>query len=201
MDASPVKRRRRNAALEQAILGVAWAELLDHGYAGLTLAGVASRAGTSRTVLARRWAGKADLAVAAVQYELDQRPFGSPDLGNLRAELLDYLQRLGGLADVIDLTFSMLLDASFRETYTSPQALRDVLMGGRQNVFATLMARAARRGELNPARLTGTVVPLLNDLMGHYVLLHRTPPDPTLCAAWVDEIFLPLVGAVPNQKV
>ncbi|MGB6241734.1 MAG: TetR/AcrR family transcriptional regulator [Castellaniella sp.] len=190
---SPVKRRRRDAVLEQAILGQAWAELLDHGYAGLTLARVAERSGTSRTVLARRWSGKADLAVAAVRHELDQRPFDAPDLGGVRVELLDYLQRISELADVIGLIFSMLLDASFRETYASPQDLRDALMRGRQDAFAIIVERAIRRGELEQARLTQAVMALLNDLLGNYVLLHRAAPPQGLCIAWVDEVFLPLV--------
>ncbi len=49
MDA--VQNRRRGTALENAILDAAWAELVEHGYADMTLESVAKRAGTSRPVL------------------------------------------------------------------------------------------------------------------------------------------------------
>ena len=53
--------RHRGAELEHAILEAAWLELEERGYAGLTMEAVAERSGTSRTVLARRWDGKAAL--------------------------------------------------------------------------------------------------------------------------------------------
>ena len=61
----PGTSRRRGATLEEAILDAAWAELIDHGYAEMTLEAVAKRAGTSRPVLYRRWPSRTKLATAA----------------------------------------------------------------------------------------------------------------------------------------
>jgi len=57
--------RRRGSALDDALLDAAWAELQEAGYAGLTMEGVAQRAGTSRPVLARRWPNRPQLVIAA----------------------------------------------------------------------------------------------------------------------------------------
>jgi len=53
------------AALEEALLDAAWAELLRAGYEALTYEAVAERARTSRAVLYRRWPTKRDLVLAA----------------------------------------------------------------------------------------------------------------------------------------
>ncbi|MEU4746994.1 helix-turn-helix domain-containing protein, partial [Actinosynnema sp. NPDC023658] len=60
-----IKSRRRGAQLEQAILDAAWDELCEVGYARLTIEGVAIRAGTSKSVIYRRWGSRAELALAA----------------------------------------------------------------------------------------------------------------------------------------
>ena len=73
-----VEKRRRGAALEDAILKAAWAELLDYGYGGFTMEAVAKRAGTSRPVLARRWENRSDLAVAAISNFYRNNPVETP---------------------------------------------------------------------------------------------------------------------------
>src|ERR1700742_3803616 len=86
--------RRRGSALEEAILDTAWAELSDRGYAGFTMEAVATRAGTSRPVLSRRWPTRAELAVAAIGHYIKKNPISVPELGNVRDELVLLLQKL-----------------------------------------------------------------------------------------------------------
>jgi AcrR family transcriptional regulator len=78
--------RRRGSRLEDAILDAAWAELVERGYPGLTLEGVAKRAGTSRPVLHRRWQSRTALATAALGRHIAQHPIVVPDLGSVRDE-------------------------------------------------------------------------------------------------------------------
>lgn len=58
--------RPRSAATDTAILGAVRSLLVEHGYSGLTIEAVASRAGVAKTTLYRRWSAKADLVVDAV---------------------------------------------------------------------------------------------------------------------------------------
>ena len=58
--------RPRDARIDAAALDAAAALLLEVGYADLTLAAVAARAGTSRPAVYRRWPTKAHLVHEAV---------------------------------------------------------------------------------------------------------------------------------------
>lgn len=190
---STVKTRRRGADLERAIIEVAWAELLDRGYAGLTMEAVAAGALTSRSVLARRWDGKAALALAAIRHQLAKHPLAVPDRGNLRTELLEYLDRVSDLAAIIGAIYSLLSNGAFSETYASPQELRQALNGDRTDSLALILRRAADRHEIDPAKLSPPIETLLNDLIRHHILMNKSAPPKDLRAAWVDAIFLPLV--------
>ena len=68
LDEQPVARRRRGAELEQALLEATWAELTEVGYGALTFNAVAQRAGTSRTVVYRRWPTKRELTEATITF-------------------------------------------------------------------------------------------------------------------------------------
>jgi len=84
--------RPRDPSVDEAIIA-ATLELLDEqGYAGLSLAEVALRAGVSRTALYRRWDSKAQLVVEAM---VSRVPAGGPlDTGSTRGDLLAYTQQL-----------------------------------------------------------------------------------------------------------
>src|SRR3954452_2157895 len=84
--------RRRGAALEEALLDAAWAELISNGYAGFTVEAVAERAQTSRAVIYRRWPQRWDLITAAVVHYQERNPVHAPDTGSLRGDLIAYLR-------------------------------------------------------------------------------------------------------------
>ena len=52
------RQRRRGEELEAALLEAAWAELVEVGFARLTMESVAARAKTGVAVLYRRWPRK-----------------------------------------------------------------------------------------------------------------------------------------------
>jgi AcrR family transcriptional regulator len=61
VDKSSVAGRPRDPRIDAAILQATAELLVEIGYANLTLAAVAERAGTTKTALYRRWASKAEL--------------------------------------------------------------------------------------------------------------------------------------------
>ena len=85
--------RRRGAELEQAILSAVVDELAEGGYASLTMDRVATRAGTSKNVIYRRWPSRAALCVAAYRSLLPTDPEDTPDTGDLRSDALALLNR------------------------------------------------------------------------------------------------------------
>jgi AcrR family transcriptional regulator len=187
--------RRRGADLERAILEAAWHELTKHGYSGLTMEGVAERAGTSRPVLARRWDGKALLAVAAIRQQMARHPLEVPDRGDLRTELLEFLKRASSRASGIAAAFTLFTSEYFSETSSTPKDLRSALIQGEARSLSVILERAVERGEIDPKKLVPPVASLLSDLFRHHVIMTFSGPPPALRQAWVDAVFLPLVAA------
>lgn len=201
-----MKERRRGAELEEALLDAAWEELEERGYAGLTMEGVAARAGTSRPVLARRWDGKAKLAIAAIRQQMAKHPLDVKDHGDLRIELLEYLEHLSNRAKmipIIPIMFTLFSSEYSQVGPSTPQDFRVALLEGRINILASILDRAVSRGEIDSEKLFPPIDTLLVDLFRHHAIMTFTPPSPTLRMAWVDSIFLPLVrtdGAVRNRN-
>lgn len=191
LDDSPA-RRRRGSELEAALLEAAWAELDENGYAGLTMEGVASRAGTSRPVIARRWPTRSELALAAISNHFDADPIELNDHGSLRADLLDYLrqanERRSQLAVPLMLRFSGLLG----DSDGGLAALRDQLVGDRPTGLDIILDRAEVRGEVDRATMPPIVAQLPFMLLRHELLMRMAPADDATIVSIVDDVFLPL---------
>lgn len=188
-----MKGRRRGADLDEALLDAAWSELTERGYAGMTMEAVAARAGTSRPVLARRWDGRAPLAIAAIRQQMAKAPLHVEDRGEVRAELLDYLEHASRRALAIAAAFSLFTSEYFHDTASTPTDLRTALTSGGPDTLGGILDRAVSRGDIDAEKLTPPVRTLLTDLFRYHAIMTFSPPPPDLRMAWVDSIFLPLV--------
>ncbi|MBO9553090.1 TetR/AcrR family transcriptional regulator [Cellulomonas sp.] len=188
------RKRRRGAALEEALLEAAWAELVERGYGAFTLEGVAQRAGTSRPVISRRWASKADLVRAAAAHTLWQERMDVPDTGNLRDDILGLLREANDKRVDATALLTAHLAGYFRETGTSPAEFRESSIGGRATSVDVILDRAVARGELSGEGLTPRRRTLAFDLFRHEVLMRlgRVPDD--VLVEIVDDLYLPLLG-------
>lgn len=194
-----MKERRRGSDLEEALLEAAWAEITERGYAGLTMEGVAARAGTSRPVLARRWGGKASLAIAAIRQQMTKYPLDVPDRGDVRTELLEFLEHLSDRATGIAAAFTLFSSDYFQENSSTPQELRTALRAGDTNPLTAIFDRAVARGEIDREKLIPPIAALLNDLFRHHAIMTFSPPSRALRTTWVDSIFLPLVSTAKHR--
>ena len=142
-----VRTGGRSARVREAILDAALSELIDGGYAALSVEAVAARAGVNKTTIYRRWPTLDDLLVdALMEWSHDALP--AMDTGSVETDLL----ALGGqLADVLNagvgrqvvalVLTAGLRSAQLRETtrrYFDHQAERAI----------PLVAQAIDRGEL-----------------------------------------------------
>ncbi|MEW6345910.1 MAG: TetR/AcrR family transcriptional regulator [Pseudomonadota bacterium] len=188
--------RRRGTQLEDAILDAGWAELIERGYGGLTLEGVAKRAGTSRPVLYRRWPSRTALATAALARHFAQNPITVPDLGSVRDEISLLLRRLSDRArpDLIRLVFDMQKDLADQHSNlaTMRAQIRSQIVDS--DVMQTILGRAIDRGEIAAARLTPRIVALPTDLARHEVLMTFEPLSDEAIREIVEDVFLPLVS-------
>lgn len=189
--------RRHGAALEAAILDAAWAELVEIGYARLTMGSVATRARTSEPVLYRRWANKDELVLAALDRYRVTHPVAVPDTGSLRDDLLRYLTALseslaGFFAIAAAASFSGLLAA----TGQSPAEIRAQVMGdGLRPQARAIYRQAAARGELELSGIPSAVLATPFDLVRHDLLMDLKPLPAARIRSIVDEVFLPLLRA------
>jgi AcrR family transcriptional regulator len=194
--------RRRGNALEEAILGAAWAELLDRGYAGFTMEATAKRAGTSRPVLSRRWPTRADLAVAAIGSYMQRNLISVPDLGNVRDELAMFLQKISdrGMMTVMRVLFSM--RDYFVETNSSLADLRNKLRSilGDNRTIEEILQRGVRRGEIDRSRLTKRIASLPLDLMRNEGFMTQKPIPKAVILEILDSIFLPLIATKKTTR-
>jgi AcrR family transcriptional regulator len=80
-------RRVQELVREQQILRAAIQELALSDYGGMSIEGVARRAGVNKTTVYRKWETKVDLLRAALGSVFDSFPVG-PTLGDLRSDML-----------------------------------------------------------------------------------------------------------------
>jgi AcrR family transcriptional regulator len=190
-----VRHRRRGEELEHAVLAAAWDELVDVGFASLTMESVAARAKTGVAVLYRRWSNKDDLVLAALQHYGQTRRIEIPDTGALRGDMLALLDNVSGgrmaFTTVITATFAGLL----ADSGLTPAQVRERIMGDRPLWSDEIYRRAHERGEIDLDRIPPTVLAMPFDLMRHDLLMTLRPVAPERIKSIVDDLFLPLVAA------
>ena len=188
-----VRRRRRGQELEDALLEAAWDELLDQGYDAFTIDAVATRAGTSRPVIYRRWPGKPELVRAAIAHNFAQSRRPVPDTGTLRSDTIALLRQANETRAGIAAFLGLHLASYFRETGTSIADLREGILGGQSNSLERIIARGLERGEIDPAKLTPRIATLPFDLLRLHLMMTFKPLPDEAIEEVVDTIFLPLV--------
>jgi AcrR family transcriptional regulator len=139
--------RPRDPGYDKVILDATFEILLDKGYAGLTIDGVAARTGVGRPTIYRRWQSKPALVIAA----LTQSPNLSlaPDTGSLRDDLLAFQRDQVKLMDrpasrriTAGLVADLVADPELAETYLGDY------VGLRQTSVREALQRGIERGEL-----------------------------------------------------
>ena len=193
--AQRTRQRRRGEELEAALLEAAWDELVEAGFARLTMESVAARARTGVAVLYRRWPRKDDLVLAAIEHYGMTRPVEIPDTGSLRGDMIALLSRVSSgrvaFATVVSAAFSGLLASSG----LTPAEVREKLISDRPPWSSEVYRRAHERGEIDLDRIPRVVLTMPFDLMRHDILMTYKPiPDERILEI-VDDLFLPLVAA------
>lgn len=81
--------RPRSEKAHRAILNAAIDLFVEEGFEGMSVEGVAARAGVGKTTIYRRWSSKEDLVIEAIdELIFDMQP---PDTGSVREDLVEML--------------------------------------------------------------------------------------------------------------
>jgi AcrR family transcriptional regulator len=198
--AGRTRQRRRGEELEAAILEAAWDELVDVGFARLTMESVAARAKTGVAVLYRRWPRKDDLVLDAIQHYGVTHPVDLPDTGSLRGDMIALLSGLGSVrvsfVTVVSAAFSGLLASSG----LTPAQVREKLIADRPLWSAEIYRRAHERGEIDLDRIPRIVLSMPFDLMRHDMLMTYQPIPEERVLEIVDDVFMPLIAAASRRS-
>jgi AcrR family transcriptional regulator len=190
-----VRRRRRGEQLEAALLDAAWNELVEAGFASLTMESVATRARTGIAVLYRRWANKDELVLAALEHYRRARPVEIPDTGTLRDDVLALLTAISkARATFTAVAAAAAFSGLLADTGLTPAEARDRLLGHQPlSGIQIICQRAHDRGEIDLARIPPAVLAMPFDLMRHDLLMNLEPLQPARITSIIDELFMPLI--------
>lgn len=189
-----VNRRRHGKQLESELLAAGWDELVEVGYARLTMGSIAGRAHTSEAVLYRRWANKDQLVFAAIEHYRNANPIAVPDTGALRSDLLAQLTAVSeALAGFFAIAAAAAFSGLLADTGLTPSQARDKVLGEQPLPrVRVIYQRAHDRGEIDLERVPAVVLAMPFDLIRHDMLMELTPLKPARIQSIVDELFLPL---------
>ncbi|MFX1497033.1 MAG: TetR/AcrR family transcriptional regulator [Promethearchaeota archaeon] len=179
--------RRRGEKLEDAILQATWDELERIGYKNLTMDNVASKAHTSKSVIYRRWTGRADLVLASLRNRMGSVENHIPDTGNLREDVLQLLNQEKGKF--------LQIPKKIRE-----EIITEFLPLEKSGVFRVLpdlmnviLERAKNRGEIPKKPIPFRIIRLPFDLVRHELIFNQKLIKDSDLEEIIDIIFLPLV--------
>jgi len=149
----------RSARVREAVLEAAAMELIEHGYAELSISRVAERAGVAPTTIHRRWGSRARL-VADVFDLAALSAVPDPQLATLEADLRAFAS--GAAAGLGQPAIQSLLRGMFALPQEELARIQDAYWAARIVVAQAIVDRAVRRNEL-PAGTDGWAVfePLL----------------------------------------
>jgi AcrR family transcriptional regulator len=190
-----VRRRRRGQQLESALLDAAWDELVDVGFANLTMESIAARAHTGIAVLYRRWANNDELVLAAISHYGQARPVETPDTGTLRGDLLALLTAFSNArATFIAVLAAAGFSGLLADTGLTPAQARDKLLHDQRiRNDQIIYQRAHDRGEITLDHVPPAVLAMPFDLVRHDLLMNLNPLRPKRIHSIIDELFLPLL--------
>jgi AcrR family transcriptional regulator len=147
LDTASARPGGRTARVRATVLEATVAELIEHGYAGLTVEGVAVRAGVNKTTLYRRWGGRDALIVEAVE-TFAAAEAKVPDTGDIEEDLRLWARSI--LATLTGPVSGALVRAVFGGAGDSPpvQDLRHRFWLTRAALVMPMVHRAIERGQL-----------------------------------------------------
>lgn len=160
MQSGPAKPVGRGAKVRAAVHAATLAELVDKGYAALTVENVAQRAGVHKTTVYRRWKDRESLLVDALAEHM-ATDIPVPDTGTIETDLGALARSL--VQAFTDANGQAILAAMFTGAAHLPE-----IAAARRHVFEDrlvraepVVTRAVERGELpgdtDPAELLKTL--------------------------------------------
>lgn len=144
--AAPRVGRPRDSDIDAAILTAARALLAEVGFEGVTMDATASRAGTSKAAIYRRFPSKVEMLFAAFLHQAEIEP--PEDAGSLFDDLLALATEIRAqLASPEARVVGSHVIAEINRSPDVSRRMRDTFTRGERAVIAAILDRAVERGE------------------------------------------------------
>ena len=165
--------RWRSRRAESAILEATIALLAEQGFGGLTIDGIAARAGVGKATIYRHWSSKAEVAIEAFRAFIP--PLDDPDTGSFADDIRSVVHQIvDGLSNSpLAGILPSLVEAAERDPEV--ERLFKEFGGTRRAVFRGIFTRAAERGELRDGLDPDVAIDLLVGPIFTRRLVSRVP--------------------------
>jgi AcrR family transcriptional regulator len=192
--ATPHGGRPRDPDISRQILAVTLELLATEGYARMSMADVAARAGVHKPAVYRRYANKLELTLAAIA---DLTPtLRDPDTGRVADDLVQIALDAAPRGDAPALATLLRLRAEVRSVPELADAVDGCLVAPRRAIVGDALRRGVARGELRDDVDLDAVADLVFAALQARSLSGRPPLRRREAAALVDII---LQGAAPRS--
>jgi AcrR family transcriptional regulator len=180
--------RPRSVEADEAILDAAIDAFVELGWNGLTIEGVAARAGVGKATIYRRYESRTDLLFAAAR-RLAQERNPVPDTGALRSDLLAMVESF--VAMMGSTRHGQAIPEMVAATAKHPELTEPYreFLSDRRNAWRTAIARGIERGEL-PAGVDREL--MVDELVGplfYRALVSHEPIDAAYMDRLVDSVL------------
>ena len=177
--------RPRSARADEAILEAAIDTFIDRGWDGLTIEGVAARAGVGKSTIYRRYPCRVDLLVAAARRLAEERD-PVPDTGALRSDLVEMVTRFVRMLTTTRTGQAIPLMVAATAKNPELAAPYREFLAERRAAWRMPIDRAITRGELPLEVDPDLFVDLLVGPLFYRALVSHQPIDPAYVEDLVD---------------
>lgn len=180
----------RAERVRTSTLGATLELLAERGFAGLTVEGIAARAGVSKATIYRHWPTLPQLVLDAVTSCLER--VDPPDTGSLRRDLVEVLRRL--VRTLTSSTVGSVLPALVDGSERNPELadLHRQLSAHRRETMNGVLRRGIERGDVRPDLDVELTAELLAGPVFYRRLVARSPLPRDLPEQLVDAL-LPVI--------
>jgi len=158
-----------------AILVAAFELVGEVGYAGLTIEGIADRAGCGKQTIYRWWPSKAHVLLDALAVKADLYVTNA-DRGSYADDVRAFLEdtfRLGSQQRVVDILRALMAQAQINEEFGV--LFRSAFLQRRRDALQVVLDRARARGDLPPRPAASTVLDIVFGTLWYRLLATRQP--------------------------
>ncbi|MEU9114832.1 TetR/AcrR family transcriptional regulator [Streptomyces sp. NPDC048483] len=167
--------RKRSEESRLAILVAAFELVGEVGYPGLTIEGIANRAGCGKQTIYRWWPSKAHVLLEALAVKAELHVTNA-DHGSYADDMRAFLQdtfRLGRRQRVVDILCALMAEAQINAEFG--QLFRTDFLQRRRDALQVVVDRARARGDLPPRPAPPTVLDIVFGTLWYRLLATREP--------------------------